>query len=226
MMDFEVERACFLGHTRFSFFACISFCSLAFFRNFISFTFVVRIYLTTVLFVAFVLTLFILWTHADTIDRYICKVPFQLFKVDNMILQVFKVRFIIRKPFHKTHGYFLDIICCCTHAFIHWVGYVFASFMNTNITVKCIHSFFVTLIHSFLLFRRNKSLFFSLIIICNWSIFLNHFTVARTRCIYAFRFLLIHSSKYRLNCFFDMFRSNNFWFKSLGAYKDMVIDFK
>ena len=149
----------------------IFFCSCYLF-TFIAFTVFASIYLTIVLIFLFIPNLFLLQTYPDTINSNISSTPFWFFKVCNMILQVFKVRFELQKIFYKTHEYFLDRICCCARVLVRWVEDIFTAFVNTNTTVPCFHRFFVTCIHSFSIIRRTQSLLSNLIIIPNWRLFM------------------------------------------------------
>ena len=98
----------------FYFFARVLLCTL------ISFTFVISIYLTIFLLIVFITTLFLLKIYTETIEGNIssvifwlfkfCSAPFRLFKVRITILQVFRVQFLFRNLFYKTHGYLLDKI--------------------------------------------------------------------------------------------------------------------
>ena len=162
-----------------------------------------------VLFVVLIPNFFLLWLYTDTIDYNIFSAtfwffkvrsaPFWFFKICNTISQVFKVRFVFRNIFYKTHGYFLDIISCCECAFVRWVEDFFAAFINTNITITWFHRFFVKCIYTFFLFSSTRGLLFALVIIRTQIIFMFVcFIFPRTRYTDAFWFFLIHQNNPRL----------------------------
>ena len=149
--------------------------------TFITFTFAIMVYLTIVLFIVFSPTLILLQIYAETINSNICSAPFYFFKLHNTISQLFKVQFVLRKLFHKTHGYCIDRICCCECTFVRWVEDVFNTFKSTDINVTSFHTLFVMCIHSFFPLRCTQIIFLALIIVCTKSLFiLVLFNVAHT----------------------------------------------
>ena len=166
----------------------------------------------------FISTLFLLQMYTDNVDDKNFSALFCFLRVCNTIFQTLKVQFVLRNIFSKTYGYFLDRISCCACAFVRWMTYIFYQFIQTDITVMWFHSLLMTFIHSFLLFRRTRSLLLALIIMRTWSIFMSVcFIVAYTCYIDVFWFFLIHRSNTRLNCFLGVFCSDALWFNSLGT---------